>query len=92
MAEFGRASPTPRGLRRSVLYQVAIAVVVGTFTAYFCLVAYCDLFPPEALGAELVATSGGTIVRAVAPGSAVDRAGLIQDDIILTVEGHHAWR
>jgi len=74
-------------LRRSVLYQIAIAVVVGTFTAYFCLIAYCDLFPPEPLGADLLATAGGTIVRAVEAGSAADRAGLTRDDKILTVEG-----
>ena len=70
-----------------MLYRVAIAVVVGTFTAYFCLIAYCDLFPPEPLGADLVATAGGTIVRAVDAGSAADRAGLTRDDTILSVEG-----
>ena len=66
---------------------LVVALACVTFGAYFALIVYCDLTAPEPLGAAVVSSTDGFRVRRVQPGLPIARAGLVENDRVVDIDG-----
>lgn len=64
-----------------------VVLAAASFLAYFALLLYCDLTPPEAEGLSLRFDSALAIVASVTPGSPADRAGIRVGDQLISYDG-----
>ena len=67
-----------------------LGLVAAMFCGYFALTVYADWNTYEPLNADFEVTASGFVLRRVAPGSVLSRAGLQDGDVLTLVDGHKA--
>ena len=72
------------------LRSTSLALVVVTFAAWFCVLAFCDLVRPEPYGYAATFRSGGLVITSIDPDgeSPAVRADLRLGDVLTSANGH----